>query len=84
MQDIDITYENWNFVDVGSTRNISKNKPCASYRQPAHRPSWSPAPNSHAGDLSMVDVWWKRGFVVPATAETPDFTLVENEIGGGK
>jgi L-lysine epsilon oxidase C-terminal domain len=92
-QDIDVTYENWNLIDADSTGDTFTNKTWLTYWWPAHRPvmvngaPWSPTPNSNAGDITMVEVWSKLGFVVPApdwTAETPDFTLVENEIGGGK
>jgi hypothetical protein len=47
--------------------------------------AWSPTSNSNAGDLTMVNVWSQLGFVVPAsdwTPETPDFNLIENQLGG--
>ena len=92
-QDVDVTYENWNLIESDSTGDVFKDKTWLTYWWPAHRPvmvngaAWSPTPNSHAGDLTMVDLWWQLGFVVPAsdwTAETPDFQLSENQIGGGK
>ncbi|MBN9618014.1 MAG: hypothetical protein BGO25_02570 [Acidobacteriales bacterium 59-55] len=92
-QDVDVTYENWNLIESDSTGDVFKDKTWLTYWWPAHRPvmvngaAWSPTPNSHAGDLTMVNLWWQLGFVVPApdwTAETPDFQLSENQIGGGK
>jgi hypothetical protein len=90
-QDVDITYEGWNLIESESTGDSFSDKTWLTYWWPAHRPvmvngkAWSPTPNSHAGDLTMVDLWWQLGFVVPATdwtPETPDFTLSENQIGG--
>jgi hypothetical protein len=92
-QDIDVTYESWNLIESASTADTFIDKTWLTYWWPAHRPvmvngsAWSPTPNSHAGDLTMVSIWPQLGFVVPATdwtAETPDFQLVENQIGGGK
>jgi hypothetical protein len=92
-QDVDVTYENWNLIESDSTGDVFKDKTWLTYWWPAHRPvmvngaAWSPTPNSHAGDLTMVNLWWQLGFVIPApdwTAETPDFQLSENQIGGGK
>lgn len=92
-QDVDVTYENWNLIEPDSTGDVFKDKTWLTYWWPAHRPvmvngaAWSPTPNSHAGDLTMVNLWWQLGFVVPApdwTAETPDFQISENQIGGGK
>ena len=74
-----------------STGDPLKSKSLVTYWWPAHRPvyvngaAWSPTPNSNAGDLTMVNVWWQLGFVVPKsdwTAETPDFTISENQLGG--
>jgi hypothetical protein len=90
-QDVDITYENWNLIESDSTGDVFTDKTWLTYWWPAHRPNnvngvaWSPTPNSHSGDLTMVNIWWQLGFVVPApdwTAETPDFVLTENQIGG--
>lgn len=90
-QDIDVTYENWNQVDPSSTGDTFKSKVWVTYWWPAHRPdfvrgaAWSPTQATSAGDLAMVSEWWKLGFVVPApdwTADTPDFQLSENQIGG--
>jgi hypothetical protein len=90
-QPIDVTYEEWNVVNPQSTGDPLKDRSWVTYWWPAHRPvmvggaAWSPTPNSNAGDLAMVSVWWQLGFVVPApdwTEETPDFTLVENQLGG--
>jgi hypothetical protein len=90
-QTIDVTYEEWNEVDPDSTGDPFKDKTWVTYWWPAHRPvmvggaAWSPTPNSNAGDLTMVRVWWQLGFVVPAsdwTSDTPDFTLSENQLGG--
>jgi hypothetical protein len=92
-QDIDVTYENWNLIEADSTGDVFNDKTWLTYWWPAHRPvmvngaAWSPTPNSHAGDLTMVNIWWQLGFVVPApdwTAETPDFQISENQIGGSK
>ena len=89
-QDIDITYESWNDIDAASSGDTFKDETYTVYWWPAHRPvyvgaAWSPTPNTNAGDLEMVTAWSLLGFVVPAadwTAETPDFSLVENAIGG--
>jgi len=90
-QDIDVTYEDWNVLYPDSTGDVIKAKSWTTYWWPAHRPvsiggaAWSPTPNTNAGDLTMVDIWWQLGFVVRAsdwTAETPDFTISENQLGG--
>ena len=94
-QDIDITYEDWNLIEAASTGDTFTDKTWLTYWWPAHRPvelaltnaggNWSPTPNSHAGDLSMVNIWWQLGFIVPDptwTPETPAFQLVENQLGG--
>ena len=90
-QTIDVTYDEWNVLNPDSTGDPLKDKTWLTYWWPAHRPvvvgnrPWSPTPNSNAGDLTMVNVWWQLGFVVPAsdwTAEAPDFTLSENQLGG--
>lgn len=90
-QTIDVTYEEWNEVYPDSTGDPFKDTTWITYWWPAHRPNtvngraWSPTPNTNSGDLSMVSVWWQLGFVVPAsdwTAETPDFNLSENQLGG--
>jgi hypothetical protein len=90
-QDVDVTYEQWNKIDASSTGDTFKDQTWVTYWWPAHRPvfvggaAWSPTPNSNAGDLAMVSVWWQLGFVVPApdwTADTPDFTISENQLGG--
>ena len=90
-QDIDVTYENWNTIDAVSTGDTFTDKTWLTYWWPAHRPnsvngaSWSPTPNSHSGDLTMVSIWPQLGFVVPAadwTEKTPDFVLSENQLGG--
>ncbi len=92
-QDIDITYENWNLIEASSTGDTFTSKTWLTYWWPAHRPvyvngsPWSPTPNSHLGDLSMVNIWWELGFVIPtpnSTADTPSFQLSENQIGGRK
>jgi hypothetical protein len=96
-QGIDITYENWNQIEADSTGNTFTDKTWLTYWWPAHRPvmvnagatraPWSPTPNANAGDLTMVSIWSLLGFVVPAgdwTPETPDFQLVEYQIGGDK
>ena len=90
-QDVDVTYEEWNEIAPASTGDPIKDKTWLTYWWPAHRPvmvggrPWSPTPDSNAGDLTMVSVWWQLGFVIPAsdwTAETPDFVLSENQLGG--
>src|SRR5262249_7601484 len=94
-QPIDITYENWNNIDADSTGDTFKDKTWITYWWPAHRPvyvatshgmaAWSPTPNTNAGDLTMVSIWWQLGFMVPAsdnTPQNPDFILTENQIGG--
>jgi hypothetical protein len=90
-QTIDVTYEEWNEVYPDSTGDPFKDRTWITYWWPAHRPvivngrAWSPSPNTNSGDLSMVSIWWQLGFVVPAsdwTAETPDFNLTENQLGG--
>jgi hypothetical protein len=90
-QDIDYTYDEWCEVYPDSTGDPFKDKTWLTYWWPAHRPvmvnnaAWSPTPNSNAGDLTMVNVWWQLGFVVPAsdwTPQTPDFNLIENQLGG--
>jgi hypothetical protein len=90
-QDVDITYEGWNLIEPDSTGDTFTPKTWLTYWWPAHRPvmvngaAWSPTPNSHAGDLTMVDLWWQLGFVVPApdwTPEAPDFQITENQVGG--
>jgi hypothetical protein len=95
-QDIDVTYEQWSVLEPGSTGDPVKQKTWLTYWWPSHRPvyvpspgkgmrMWSPTPNSHEGDLTMVSIWWQLGFVIPApdwTAETPDFQLSENQLGG--
>ena len=90
-QPIDISYEEWNVVNPLSTGDPFKDTTAPVFWWPAHRPvmvggaAWSPTPNSNAGDLTMVSIWWQLGFVVPNadwTAETPDFILVENQLGG--
>jgi hypothetical protein len=91
VQDVDITYTDWNVINNASTGDTFVDKTWLTYWWPAHRPvmvggaPWSPTPNTNAGDLMMVSMWWQLGFVVPAsdwTAETPDFQLVENQMGG--
>jgi hypothetical protein len=90
-QDVDVTYEQWNLLDPASTGDTFTSKSWVTYWWPAHRPvnvngaAWSPTPGSNAGDLMMVNVWWQLGFVVRApdwTAETPDFQISENQLGG--
>jgi len=90
-QPVDITYEGWNVIDGTSTGDTFTPKTWLTYWWPAHRPvkvngaSWSPTPNSHAGDLTMVDLWWQLGFVVPNTDGNPfhpAFVISENQVGG--
>lgn len=90
-QDVDVTYDNWNLINSSSTDDTFTDKTWLTYWWPAHRPvmvgghAWSPTPNSHAGDLTMVSIWSQLGFVVPApdwTPQTPDFQLVENQLRG--
>jgi hypothetical protein len=90
-QDVDVTYEAWNLLEPASTGDPLKDKTWLTYWWPAHRPvnvngvAWSPTPNSNAGDLTMVNIWWQLGFVVAAsdsTPDSPDFTLTENQLGG--
>lgn len=90
-QDIDYTYENWCVTNAASTGDTFTDKTWLTYWWPAHRPvyvngvAWSPTPNSNAGDLTMVEMWWELGFVVPApnsTPETASFQLTENQLGG--
>jgi hypothetical protein len=90
-QGVDVTYENWNNIDPASTGDTFTDKTWVTYWWPAHRPvnvngaAWSPTPNTNAGDLAMVSIWWQLGFVVPAadwTEDNPDFELVENQLGG--
>jgi len=90
-QDVDITYEKWNNIEAASTGDTFADKTWLTYWWPAHRPNnvngpaWSPTPNSHSGDLTMVSIWSQLGFVVPApdwTPDTPDFVLSENQLGG--
>lgn len=90
-QDVDITYENWNLIEAASTGDTFTDKTWLTYWWPAHRPvmvngaAWSPTPNTHSGDLVMVNIWWQLGFVVPApnwTEQTPNFQISENQLGG--
>jgi hypothetical protein len=90
-QDVDVTYEAWNLLEPASTGDPLQDKTWLTYWWPAHRPvnvngvAWSPTPNSNAGDLTMVNIWWQLGFVVAAsdsTPDSPDFTLTENQLGG--
>jgi hypothetical protein len=95
-QDVDYTYENWNLIESQSTGDTFTDLTWLTYWWPAHRPNnvplqgggsgaWSPTPNTHAGDLTMVTIWSQLGFVVPATdwtPTTPDFVLSENQTGG--
>ncbi|HTW81569.1 MAG TPA: LodA/GoxA family CTQ-dependent oxidase [Terracidiphilus sp.] len=97
-QPIDVTYQDWNVIDAQSTGDTFKDKTWLTYWWPAHRPvmlpgvqnasgAWSPTPNTNEGDLTMVSIWSQLGFVIPAsdnTPDTPDFQLVENQVGGGK
>jgi len=91
VQPIDVTYENWCVIEADSTGDTFTDKTWLTYWWPAHRPvmvngaAWSPTPDTNSGDLTMVNIWWQLGFVVPAldwTAETPDFQISENQIGG--
>jgi hypothetical protein len=91
-QDVDYTYEKWNLIEAQSTGDTFTDLTWLTYWWPAHRPNnvpgsgaWSPTPNTHAGDLTMVTIWSQLGFVVPATdwtPTTPDFVLSENQTGG--
>ena len=90
-QDVDVTYEQWNVLYPDSTGDPVTDKTWVTYWWPAHRPvtvngrAWSPTPNTNAGDLTMVSIWWQLGFVVAASdwsPESPDFNISENQLGG--
>lgn len=81
-QDIDITYEEWNAIDLASVDDPAKQQ--VAYEipwWPAHRPIvvhgegsagqqiWaSGVPDNKAGDLAMVSAWNSLGFIVKASA----------------
>jgi hypothetical protein len=91
-QDIDVTYEQWNNIQPGSTGDPVVPGVQTTYWWPAHRPmrvfqwptfgstTWSPTPQNHSGDLQMVTAWSSLGFVLKTNAAVdsglPDFADV--------
>jgi hypothetical protein len=79
-QEIDVTYRDWNANYPGSTGDPVQPLVQLTYWWPAHRPMnvsrprgsatpwaprWSPTAQTNAGDLQMVTVWTKLGFMTP-------------------
>ncbi|MEJ0074493.1 MAG: LodA/GoxA family CTQ-dependent oxidase [Alphaproteobacteria bacterium] len=83
-QHIDFTYEGWNNINPASTGDPVKRSAQLTYWWPVHRPvnvlnngPWSPTPQNNAGDLQMVTMWSKLGFVVSTTDPNNPVTIVE-------
>ena len=91
-QEIDITYEQWNNLELSSIGDPARQVLQLTYWWPAHRPvtvnsvPWANGiPQSNQGDLMMVTAWTQLGFVRnnpdwQPGSEEPQFILVENDL----
>jgi hypothetical protein len=84
-QPIDITYRDWNNIPLDSTGDPAKQRVYLTYWWPAHRPMWipgygpwSPTAQNNAGDLQMVTVWSKLGFLKKTTDPNQPVVVVED------
>jgi hypothetical protein len=86
-QPVDVTYRDWNQIDPQSIGDpivpVSQNV----FWWPAHRPNfinavpWSPTTVTNSGDLEMVSVWSKRGFVVRDPSDPTGQSFIISETG---
>lgn len=92
-QNINVTYENWNDIDLSSTGDPAQQQIAYDIPWwPAHRPIvvntaqgsqvyWaSGIPDNKAGDLQMVDAWNDLGFLITPkdpSSQLPGFYQVE-------
>ena len=89
-QDIDVTYRDWNSISLDSTGDpAAKRPPRLTYWWPAHRPmwvngtQWSPTGPNNAGDLQMVTMWAKLGFLRKTTDPNNPVVVVEDSSRSG-
>lgn len=92
-QDINLTYRDWNKTPLESIGDPAKKFTQTTYWWPSHRPMWvfannypgavfwsKGAPQTNEGDLAMVTLWTKLGFLKLAgkrDGENSAFDLVE-------
>ena len=83
-QNVDVTYEGWNTLELDSTGDPAAAQVQLTYWWPAHRPvfvngaQWSPTSQTPSGDLMMVTAWRalpflkiENGSIVPVGTSAP-------------
>jgi len=84
-QDIDITYRDWNVLNLDTIGDPAPVKIQTTYWWPSHRPMWvngtywsTGIPQTNEGDLLMVTAWKTLGFVAGTVSDgNSTFNIVE-------